>query len=127
MLNADDWLACSDLEAFSFTPVEEKQELNLGVYISSNKRLRRLEIFGAFWLTAGDFDHLDPGQLEFLHIEYCSQFLLTAKVVEKLAESLVELWYSTFFCFARCLQQLGKLKILRSLQLKVQMKWLMTG
>ena len=125
MLNDDDWLACSNLEALSFTSFAIIQQGNgLGILFRSNKRLRRLEIFSANWLTASDFDHLDPGQLKFLQTEYCRNFKLTAQVADKLAESLVELRYSTLWCSISKIQHLGKLKNLRSLDLKVRMEWL---
>ena len=124
MLNDDDWLACSNLEAFSFFLFQEKH--GLGVLLHNNKRLRRLQIFICDSLTASDFDHLDPGQLEFLHIEYCYNFDFTARVADKLAESLVELKYSAPGNKRLNLQHIGKLKNLRSLSLKSSMERLAT-
>ena len=118
MLNADDWLACSSLEAFSLSYPAEKGE-GLDVLFRSNKRLRRLKFFCTYWLTASDFHHLDPGQLEFLHIVNCENFKLTAKVADKLAESLVELSYKTVNYPRLNLQHFSKLKNLRSLSLIV--------
>ena len=123
-LNDDDWLACSNLEALSFFSCGQRKGNDLGVLFRSNKRLRRLEIIGAFWLTPSNFDHLDPGQLECLLIEYCKYFEFTAQVTDKLAESLVNLTYSLFWGTMPNLQHLGKLKNLRSLELKVGMKYL---
>ena len=122
MLNDDDWVACRNLEALSCSYVFEKSD-KLGVLFRSNKRLRRLAIDEFPWLTASDFDHLDPGQLEFLQIDHCPEFELTADLVDKLAESLVELRYSTIRCFTPPnLQHLGKLKNLRYLDLAVRMQ-----
>ena len=123
MLSDDDWLACSNLEALSLSPL---QKLNLGLLFRRNKRLRRLEIFSSSLLIASDFDQLDPGQLEFLHIGFCSKFEFTDKVTDKLAESLINLKYSLFWGFTPNLQYLGKLKNLRSLELKVGMRCLGT-
>ena len=92
----DDWLACSNLEALSFFSFARLEGGELGLLFRSNKRLRRLEIFDNCPLTARDFDYLDPGQLEFLHIEYCTKFVLTADVADKLAESLVELSFRLY-------------------------------
>ena len=122
-LNDDDWLACCNLEELRFSPYEKHE---LGLLFHSNKRLSRLDIFTNFWLSASDFDHLDPGQLKFLQIEYCPRFDLTAEVADKLAESLIELNYSTFFDSMPYLQHLGKLKNLRSLYLKVEVEWFET-
>ena len=120
-LNKDDWLSCSNLEALSFTAL---QKHDLGVLFRINKRLRRLEIFGASWLRDSDFNELDPGQLVFLQIEYCSQFELTGKLADKLAESLVNLKYTNYSSVRSNLQHLVKLKNLQSLDLKVGMEWL---
>ena len=123
-LNKDDWLVCSNLEALSFSSIASPTEKhNFSVLFQRNKRLRRLEINGAC-LRTSDFYYLDPGQLEFLQIEYCDYFELTEEVVAKLAKSLVELRYSTSFCSTRSLQHLGKLVNLRYLSLKVRMEWL---
>ena len=122
MLNDDDWLACNNLEAFSFSSAQQKDG-KLGGLFRRNKRLRRLHISFNFRLTASDFDHLDPGQLDFLQIEYCHCFEFTAEVVHKLSESLVELRYSTIQCSTPPnLEHLGKLKKLRSLDLAVRME-----
>ena len=121
-LNKDDWVACSNLDALSFTFAKEEGE-DLGVLFRNNKRLRRLSIYGSYWLGASDFDHLNPGQLEFLQIDYCPYFVFTAGIADKLAESLVELRYSTLY-FPPNLQNLGKLKNLRSLHLKLAIELL---
>ena len=126
-LNDDDWFACSNLEALSFICWEVELEGDwLSILFRNNKRLRRLELFHNLSLTASNFDHLDPGQLEFLQIEDCSRFEFTAELIDKLAESLVELRYSPFYSSKRSLQHLGKLKNLRFLVLKVAMKCLDT-
>ena len=131
MLNDDDWLAFSNLEAFSFYPVMKVKGDELSLLLSRNKRLRRLEIFDNlpqdFPLLASNFDHLNPGQLEVLHIEYCRSFDFTAEVADKLAESLVEFSYSIFQAqHTSRLQHLGKLKNLRSLDLRVEISSLET-
>ena len=126
MLNDDDWLACSNLEALSFTSFLMEQECDgLGMLFRNNKRLHRLEIFDAFWLTASDFDDLDPGQLKSLSIEYCRTFELTANVANKLADSLVELKYTTGNRYLADVKHLDKLKNLRSLDLKVRNAFLL--
>ena len=122
MLNDDDWLACSNLEELSLSPLVCQQGDWLGILFRSNKRLRRLEVFNSMRLTARVFDQLDPGQLEFLQIGYCKYFEITAGVVDKLAESLVELKYRTFWSDRPNFQHLGKLKNLRSLDLKVRIE-----
>ena len=124
-LNGDDWLPCSNLESLSFICWGAKLQGDcIGKLFRNNKRLRRLEIFRNDSLTASDFDHLDPGQLEFLQIENCPIFELTAEIADKLAESLVELryrnmWYDSPTNF----QHFRKLKNLRSLVLKNVMEW----
>ena len=123
MLNDDDWLACSNLEAFSFF-LARNRGAELGVLFRNNKRLRRLTISDGYFLAASDFDHLDPGQLEFLQIEFSHDFQFTAEIADKLAESLVELKYSTTFCSTLTFQHFGKLKNLRSLDFKLGMEWL---
>ena len=125
ILNADDWLACSNLEALSFCSIGKLQGNDLGVLFRSNKRLRQLGMY-SYWLSASDFYHLDPGQLEFLLIEYCKYFEFTAEVADKLAESLVHLTYSLFRGSTLNLQHFSKLKNLRFLELKVGMKGLDT-
>ena len=117
-LNAKDWLACSNLEALSFFSFERLKGGELDLLFRRNKRLRRLEILNECLWTDSEFDHLDPGQLESLHVEYCDEFELTAKVADKLAESLVEFSYSATYHKSK-LQHLGKLRNLRSLDLRV--------
>ena len=126
-LNDDDWLACSNLTSLSFISVDRKQKSDeLGILFRSNKRLRELKMLATPCVTS-EFDHLEPGQLELLHIEYCKDFELTADLADKLAESLVDLRYSTVgFKSLPNLQHLRKLKNLRFLNLKVQMEWLET-
>ena len=68
ILNADDWLACNNLEALSFFSSKKIEKGKLRVLFLRNKRLRRLEVFFSSWLTARQFEHLDPGQLQFLQI-----------------------------------------------------------
>ena len=121
MLNDDDWLACSNLEALSFFFIAKLKGDELSLLFRRNKKLRWLEIFGSSQLTASDFDHLDPGQLKSLHIEYCYDFELTAEVADKLAESLVELSYTVLFSTPK-LQHLDKLKNLRFLDITVEMQ-----
>ena len=116
-LSEDDWLACSNLEAFSFSM--QKKGNQLAVFFQRNKRVRRLDSYSNSCVKASDFDYLDAGQLEFLRIEYCQHFVLTDGVADKLAESLVELMYSPFHLVIYNLTPLGKLKNLRSLDLKV--------
>ena len=126
LLNYDDWLACSNLEELSFTCLTEEQKGDgLGILFRNNKRLRRLTLLICFSLTASDFNHLDPGQLEFLQIEYCRGFEFTAQLTDKLAESLVELRYNTIqdtILSTPNFQHLGKLKNLRCLDLQVKLE-----
>ena len=123
LLNDDDWLACSNLEALTTRAgFKVSRGDGLGLLFHNNKRLRRLAIDGFPWLTASAFDHLDPGQLESLHIAFCLFFEFTAKLIDKLAESLVELKYSSFTCCASNLRHFNKLKNLQSLDLQVELK-----
>ena len=118
-LNDDDVLACSNLEALRIRCFRKQKRATLGLLFRINKRLRQLEILSTRWLEASDFDHLDPGQLEVLYIQLCTDFELTAEVADKLAESLVEL-SSTIDSYPSKLQHYGKLKNLRYLDLKVK-------
>ena len=126
ILNNDDCLACSNLEALCLTFLFEKGTEILGLLFRSNKRLRRLAIVRSDSLNDSDFDHLDPGQLQCLQIDYCD-YEFTAVLADKLAESLVELKYSFCWDYTPNLQHLGKLKHLRSLDLKVGIEYLETN
>ena len=123
VLHISDCLACSNLEVLSFKSNMQRQDF-LGVLFRSNKRLRRLAIFDGIWLATSDFDHLDPGQLEFLRIEGCIRFNITAEIADKFTESLVGLTYSIYGKSTPNFQPLGKLKNLRSIDLKVSIKQL---
>ena len=124
-LNKEDWLVCSKLEALCFSNLSAKlkDEDVLGLLFRNNNRLRQLHIRHCVWLTASDFDHLNPGQLEFLLIEFCANFQFTAEVADKLVESLVELRHGSIYRFTPTFQHLGRLKNLRSLDLTVEMEW----
>ena len=121
-LNKDDWLACRNLETFIFKGGLE-QSGDLRALFRSNKRLRRLGIMASDWLTASDFDDLDPGQLNYLQLIFCSSFEFTVEVMNKLAESLLELRYITIYGDPVKLQHIGKLRNLRSLDLHIFIHW----
>ena len=113
MLKDDNWVACRNLEALCFTSFAKEKHDSLNVLFRNNS---------SFWLSDYDFYDLNPGQLEFLLIDYCANLELTATLADKLAELLVGLKYS---CFRDTnLQYLCKMKNLRSLDLKVEMEWL---
>ena len=120
-LNVEDWIACSNLEALSI--ISNRGCCMFGTLFCNNKRLRRLEVFGNSSLRPSDFDYLDPGQLEFLLIQYCSNFNFTARLANKLAESLVDLKYdplhNPYTRSPEGLQYLCMLKNLRNLNLKL--------
>ena len=125
VLHPDDWLACSNIEALSFTyPTEAEKSYHTGLLFHTNRQLRRLEISASYLLTKHYFDHLDHGQLEFLQIEYSYYFEFTAELANKLAESLVELRYSSLRSSPPNLRHLKRLKKMRSLFLKVGMEYL---
>ena len=114
-LNVNDLVACRNLEALSFVFMTGNSE-DLGLLFRNNKRLRRLEVYSDF-LATSDLDHLNPGQLELLHLNLRTSFELTTEIVDKLAESLVALKYRAYFFDRPTLLHLGKLKNLRSLNL----------
>ena len=116
-LKKDDLLACRNLEALVLYFTKYNDDHFEAVF-RNQKRLRRLEIIQLLELTPSDFDYLDPGQLEFLRIECCRDFEFTAAIADKLAESLVDLRYSTLENILPKLEYLGKLKNLRNLDLK---------
>ena len=124
-LNSEDWLACSNLEGLSFQINIRNDgsgsDNELRQLLGRNKRLRQLKVEYDV-CTTRTFDHLDPGQLEILHILISSYFEFTAELADKLAESLVELNYQPFyppFCIILYLQHLSKLKNLRTLILNL--------
>ena len=124
-MNVDDWLACSNLESLRislYTGADNNEPL--GELLHINKRLRRLEITHCSWLKASVFEHLNPGQLQFLEIELCRRFEFTAEVADKLADSLVELKYSLNWGSTCNFEHLGKLKNLRSLDLTIEVEWI---
>ena len=119
-LNDEDWFACNNLETLSIGgyDIDGLREL-----FHRNKRLRRLELIDTD-CGANIFDHLDAGQLEILHI-LDQNYELTARLVDKLAESLVELNYGSYFQITlprvrSTLQHIRKLKNLRTLILNFQ-------
>ena len=111
-LNFEDWYACYNIEGLSLSMTSYGADLR--ELFHRNKRLRRLQIY---WTdtNASDFDHLDPGQLEILHIICCLNFEFTAELIDKLAESLVKLLYVSNPEGTGDLHHVGKLKNLRSL------------
>ena len=114
-LNAEDWIACSNLEDLS---ISENDMGNLRELLGRNKRLRRLKVV-SFSRQANLFDHLDPGQLEILSLNV-RNFEFTAGLTDKLAESLVELNYASFSNITLRFQHLSKLKNLRTLVLDLR-------
>ena len=113
----DDWLACTNLETLKI--VSSLDFDGVRELFRVNKRLRRLEIIASH-NRARDFDHLDAGQLEILHIRGCPEFVFTARVADKLAESLVELNYMNCDGVTGGLRHLSKLHNLRSLILNIK-------
>ena len=125
LLNSEDWFACSNLEGLSWRQGCIRSGDKLRELFCRNKRLHRLKIASLRTCTytcsciARIFDHLDPGQLEILHIVE-SEFEFTAELADKLAESLVELNYEPSYeplYEIHHLQHLSKLKNLRTLML----------
>ena len=113
-LAAKDWFAYSHLEALSVYDNGDE----LGELFRKNKRLRQIRITHPRCKLSA-FDHLDPGQLEILHIRKAT-FGLTAELIAKLAESLVELCYVPIMDISHYnLHLLSKLKNLRTLILKI--------
>ena len=116
-LSAEELFACRNLETLSFSNAfgnfDEVRKL-----FGRNKRLRRLKMSYTTF-QANIFDHLDPSQLEVLHITACRNFKLTDVVADKLAESLVELKYVLVIYLLYNLQPLSNLKNLRSLFLRI--------
>ena len=125
VLNAEDFYACSNLQVLSLTYYSDLQGGELRELFRRNKRLRRLEISVAP-CKVSVFDHLDPGQLEILHIIYCDHLEFTAELADKLSKSLVELKYKTCPTIPHNFRHLSKLRNLRSLTLKIEFRELQT-
>ena len=111
-LNSEDWFACRNLERLSCRDDDNQ----LRELFHRNKRLRQLKIEYSTY-NASTFDHLDPGQLEILHLLF-SNLVFTAGLADKLAESLVELNYEPHDIVVD-LRHLSKLKNLRTLILNL--------
>ena len=126
-LNDDDWLACRNLEALNLHSESAWEEIQgYNILFRNNKRLRRLKIHWANKLSVSWFDHLDSGQLEFLHLEDRCNFYFTAELADKLGKSLVALRYKAVNN-SRELEHFGKIKTLRSLDLtlsQIYFAWL---
>ena len=119
-MSHEDWRAIgSNLEALSFSCSTDRYGYDLGHLLRRTKRLRRIQIESDYFLKPSAFNHLDPGQLEFLKVSGCKQFVLTDGIADKLTESLVELFYHPSRNDTCYLRNLHKLKNLRSLNLKV--------
>ena len=120
-LDFKDWFAISsDLEALSFIFFADMTGAKLRHLLHRTKRLRRIQIESHYFLEPSAFDHLDPGQLEFLQVTQCRLFALTDELADKLAESLVELNYEPLSKDTCYLRNLYKLKNLRFLNLQAE-------